>query len=158
MRQALPQNLVCEVTRRHGIMPNMKRVFAVIASLTVLSIVGLTLGAASPASGASPRWVYVGKERFTVNDNPTISVPTYVNTNSIEGDRSDTFTITFQARYAGRQGVNRVNVGVIVDCEDASAYADQFYVYYSKGSSDFDRIDGGDLSPRIQSRALSYCR
>jgi hypothetical protein len=112
-----------------------------------------------PADAASgPRWVYVGREPFVINDGARISIPTYVNTNSIEGDRYDTFTITFQARFGGKQGINRVNVGVIVDCNEGSAYADQFYIYYTKGSSDFDRTDGGDISPRVQNRALSYCR
>jgi hypothetical protein len=126
--------------------------------LATVAILGLG-GVTQPASAASgPRWVYVGKEPFVVNGNPRILVATYVNTNSIEGDRYDTFTVTFQARFAGRQGINRVNVGVIVDCNEGSAYADQFYVYYSKGSSDFERTDGGDLSPRVTNRALSYCR
>jgi hypothetical protein len=116
----------------------------------------ITPPSADAANG--PRWVYVGREPFVINDGARISIPTYVNTNSIEGDRYDTFTITFQARFGGKQGINRVNVGVIVDCNEGSAYADQFYIYYSKGSSDYDRTDGGDISPRVQNRALSYCR
>jgi hypothetical protein len=111
----------------------------------------------SPASARAARWVSVGKERFTVNGNATILVPTYVNVNSIEGDRNDSFTITFQARYKGRQGINRVNVGVVVECSAGSAYADQFIVYYDAGSTDYDQLDGGDLSPRIESKAVSYC-
>jgi hypothetical protein len=141
-------------TVKGGTISGVKRTLALIASLTVFSI----LLAASPASAIAPRWVYVGKENFAVNGEDSITVPTYVNTNSIVGDRYDTFTITFQARYGGRQGINRVNVGVIVDCNDASAYADQFIVYYGKGSSDYDQVDGGDISPRIQARAVSYCR
>ncbi len=119
-----------------------------------------TSGAAAfhaPAASAAVRWVLVGKESFTINGRTT-KVPTYVNTASIVGDRYDQFTVTFQGRFAGKYGVNRVNVGVIVDCENYEAYADQFYVYYSAGSSDYEQIDGGDISPRIESRALSYCR
>jgi hypothetical protein len=132
----------------------VKRTLAFFASLTVWSI----LLSASPASAVAPRWVYVGKENFAVNGEDSITVPTYVNTNSINGDRYDVFTITFQARYGGRQGINRVNVGVIVDCNDATAYADQFIIYYGKGSSDVDQVDGGDISPRIAARAVSFCR
>lgn len=111
----------------------------------------------APAASAAVRWVLVGKESFTI-DGHTTKVPTYVNTASIVGDRYDTFTVTFQGRFAGKYGINRVNVGVIVDCESNKAYADQFYVYYSAGSADFEQYDGGDISPRIQARALSYCR
>ncbi len=134
----------------------MATTVATVALLT-LTTIGTTVAVAPSASAAAPRWVLVGKETFTIDGNTT-KVPTYVNTNSIVGNRSDTFTITFQGRFAGKYGVNRVNVGVIVDCEDNQAYADQFYVYYSSGSSDYERYDGGDISPRIQSRALSYCR
>jgi hypothetical protein len=135
----------------------ISRVMATTVALLTLTTIGTTLALAPSASAAAPRWVLVGKETFTIDGNTT-KVPTYVNTNSIVGDRYDTFTITFQGRFAGKYGVNRVNVGVIVDCEDAQAYADQFYVYYSSGSGDYERYDGGDISPRIQTRALSYCR
>ncbi len=126
-------------------------------ALVALALFLAPMFSTGAASAAAPRWVYVGKERFSVNDNAALLIPTYVNTNSIVGDRSDSFTITFQARYGGRQGINRVNVGVIVDCQDSGAYADQFYVYYSKGSSDYERTDGGDITDRIVRRALSYC-
>jgi hypothetical protein len=131
------------------------RTRVVACGLFVLVALG---GAGLPAAdAAAARWVYVGLERFTVNGSVS-SIRTYVNTASIVGDRNDSFTITFQARYAGRRGIDRVNVGVIVDCLDENAYADQFYVYYSAGSSDYERTDGGDISDRIQRRALSYCR
>jgi hypothetical protein len=126
----------------------------VVAIASVASLAALPVTAATKAA----RWVYVGKEPFLVNGGPSTLIPTYVNTNSIVGDRYDSFTITFQARYAKRQGIDRVNVGVIVDCNEQEAYADQFYIYYSKKSSDYERTDGGDLSPRIRLRALSYCR
>ncbi len=129
-----------------------------IAATTLASCAALGLTVVNaPAASAAVRWVLVGKESFTINGRTT-KVPTYVNTASIVGDRYDTFTVTFQGRFAGKYGVNRVNVGVIVDCENYEAYADQFYVYYSAGSSDYEQIDGGDISPRIESRALSYCR
>jgi hypothetical protein len=126
-------------------------------ALSVAAFVGIVLSA-SPATAAKARWVYVGRESYTINDRTTTSVQTYVNAASIEGDRTDSFTITFQGRYAGRRGIDRVNIGVIVDCNTGDAYADQFYVYYGKGSSDFERTDGGDISPRVAGRALSYCR
>ena len=135
----------------------MSRAVAATLALLMLATIGTTLVLTPSASAAAARWVLVGKESFTIDGN-TSKVPTYVNTNSIVGDRYNTFTITFQGRFAGKYGINRVNVGVIVDCEDNLAYADQFYVYYSSGSSDYERYDGGDISPRIQSRALSYCR
>ena len=135
----------------------MSRAVAATLALLMLATIGTTLVLTPSASAAAARWVLVGKESFTIDGN-TSKVPTYVNTNSIVGDRYNTFTITFQGRFAGKYGINRVNVGVIVDCEDNQAYADQFYVYYSSGSSDYERYDGGDISPRIQSRALSYCR
>lgn len=125
-------------------------------ALACCAALGLTVVNA-PAASAVVRWVLVGKETFTINGHTT-KVSTYVNTASIVGDRYDTFTVTFQGRFAGKYGVNRVNVGVVVDCENYEAYADQFYVYYSAGSSDYEQIDGGDISPRIQTRALSYCR
>jgi hypothetical protein len=129
------------------------------ALLAVLGALIIGSGALAPLqSEAAVRWVYVGKEPFLVDGNPQLLIPTYVNTNSIEGDRYDTFTVTFQARYAGKQGIDRVNVGVVVDCNEYEAYADQFYVYYSKRKSDYVRTDGGDLSQRIRTRALSYCR
>jgi hypothetical protein len=131
--------------------------FAKVAVATVLAGSAGGIVHAPVAQAAAPRWVLVGKENFTIDGN-TAKVPTYVNTNSIVGDRYDTFTVTFQGRFAGKYGINRVNVGVIVDCENDEAYADQFYVYYSAGSSDYERYDGGDISPRVQSRALSYCR
>ncbi len=129
-----------------------------ITKLLLLStILGIGLATESASAAAKkPRWVYIGRELFTINDG-SATVPTYVNTGSIEGDRSDSFTITFQARYAGRRGIDHVNVGIIVDCNDFSAYAEQFYVYYSKNKNDYDRTDGGDLSDRVRSRALSYC-
>jgi hypothetical protein len=123
--------------------------------ITTIVGIGSTAGHAS-AAAKKPRWVYVGRELFTINDG-SATVPTYVNTGSIEGDRSDSFTITFQARYAGRRGIDHVNIGIIVDCNDVNAYAEQFYVYYSKNKSDYDRTDGGEISDRVRSRALSYC-
>jgi hypothetical protein len=138
-------------------MNTRRRILAgLLATSAIASLASLFVTPPASAAG-KPRWVYVGKELFTVNGS-TSTVATYVNTNSIEGSRFDTFTITFQARYAGRKGINRVNVGVIVDCENSDAYADQFYVYYSPGSSDFERTDGGEISQRVRNRALSYCR
>ncbi len=128
-----------------------------VLALLATSLVALIGFGASPASAAKARWVYVGKEQFTINDE-TARIATYVNTGSIVGDRTDSYTITFQARFAGRLGINRVNVGVVVDCQNGEAYADQFIVYYSKGSDDYEVYDGGDISDRIQTRALSYCR
>jgi hypothetical protein len=128
-----------------------------IITLIAAALVAFIGFGASPASAAAARWVLVGKEQFTINDE-VARVNTYVNTASIVGDRTDSYTITFQARFAGRLGINRVNVGVVVDCYNGEAYADQFIVYYSKGSSDYEVYDGGDISARIQTRALSYCR
>ncbi len=129
------------------------RRLATVVAVSLVMLIGLS---ATPASAKAPRWVYVGKETFTI-DYESAVVPTYVNTNSIVGDRSESYTVTFQARFKGRNGINRVNVGVIVDCLNYEAYADQFIVYYTKGSDDYDQYDGGELSPRITSRALSYC-
>jgi hypothetical protein len=127
------------------------------SGLAVLAAVMLFTGlAATPASAGKARWVLVGKELFTI-DGESARVPTYVNTGSIVGDRSDSYTVTFQARFAGKLGINRVNVGVVVDCENGDANSDQFIVYYSAGSDDSETYYGGDISPRIQQRALSYC-
>ena len=126
---------------------------AALAASAALAMVWAT----SAGARVPPRWVLVGRERFSVNGR-FATVPTYVNTNSIEGDRFDSFTVTFQARYNGRQGIDRVNVGAIVDCQQETVSAEQFYVYYGAGSTDFDRTDGGELSARVTNRALSYCR
>jgi hypothetical protein len=130
-----------------------KQIAALLLSVAALSAVF----SAAPASAApAARWLFVGRENFTINDT-TAYVPTYVNANSIEGDQYDVFTITFQARYNGRNGINRVNVGVIVDCTNYTAVAEQFYVYYGKSSRNFDRLYGGDLSDTIMDEARSYC-
>jgi hypothetical protein len=128
---------------------------AAVAAATVL--VGLG-GQLAPAEAAAARWVYVGRESYTLYDTVTRNVPTYVNVNSIQGSRYDSFTITFQGRTAGRNGVNRVNMGVFVDCLSYEAYADQFIVYFGPGSSDYDQTDGGEVSDRVAAKALSYCR
>jgi hypothetical protein len=125
--------------------------------LVVLSTLILLTGLGiAPASAGKARWVLVGKELFTI-DGESARVPTYVNTGSIVGDRFDTYTVTFQARFAGKLGINRVNVGVVVDCVNDDANSDQFIVYYSAGSDDSETYYGGDISPRIRQRALSYC-
>jgi hypothetical protein len=110
-----------------------------------------------PASEAkSARWVLVGREFIDVGS-ASANVPTYVNTNSIVSEGDNSFTITFQGRFNGRRGIDRVNIGVIVDCEIGGAYADQYYVYYSKNKFDYERSDGGTISNRLRNRALSYC-
>jgi hypothetical protein len=128
--------------------------FAKVALLvvTITAVLGVV-----PASAAGARWSLVGKEKFNI-DGIVATVPTYVNTNSVTGDRTDQFTVTFQGRFNGRKGIDHVNIGVIVDCGSESAYADQYYVYYSKNKSDYTRTDGGDISTRIENRALSFCR
>jgi hypothetical protein len=110
-----------------------------------------------PASSAkAARWVLVGRELVDVGT-ASATVPTYVNTNSIISDGDNSFTVTFQARFSGRRGIDHVNIGVYVDCEIGGAYAEQYYVYYSKNKSDYERSDGGSISNRIRNRALSYC-
>jgi hypothetical protein len=131
-----------------------RRAAAVLAATALLG----TFGQLAPAEAAAARWVYVGREGYTIYDELTRSVPTYVNVNSIQGSRYDSFTITFQGRFGGRSGINRVNIGVVVDCTTYEAYADQFIVYFDRGSSDYDQTDGGELSERVQAKALSYCR
>jgi hypothetical protein len=120
----------------------------------ILSSVGFV---ATPASAVKARWVLVGKEVFTI-DGDTAKVPTYVNTNSIVGNQADNFTITFQARFNGKFGINRVNVGVVVDCYNEDANPDQFIIYYSPGSSDYVVYDDGEITSRMYKRALSFCR
>ncbi len=129
------------------------RLTAAFLATMIFGIAGL---GAAPANAGKARWVLVGRESFTI-EGDTVRVPTYVNTGSIVGDRSDSFTITFQGRFSGKLGINRVNVGVVVDCYNGDAYSDQFIVYYSAGSNDYQVYEGGDVSDRIQSRALSYC-
>jgi hypothetical protein len=126
-------------------------VVAFVAFFASLAVIG------TPASSAkAARWVLVGREYIDVGF-AGATVPTYVNTNSIVPDGDNTFTITFQGRFAGRRGIDRVNIGVIVDCEIGGAYADQYYVYFSKNKFDYERSDGGTISPRLRNRALSYC-
>ncbi len=129
------------------------RRFVTVVAASLVMVLGVS---ASPASAKAARWVYVGRESFSIEDEPTV-VPVYVNTNSLVGDRNEGFTITFQARYKGRKGVNRVNMGVIVDCIDYTAYADQFIVYYGSGSSDYDVYNDGTLSQQVVNKAVSYC-
>jgi hypothetical protein len=129
------------------------RRFVTVVAASLVLMIGL---GATPASAVPARWIYVGKESFSIEGEATV-VPVYVNRNSIDGDRNEGFTITFQARYKGRKGVNRVNMGVVVDCVDYNAYADQFIVYYGAGSSDFDTYTDGYLSPQVTNKALSYC-
>jgi hypothetical protein len=136
----------------------MKTSFRSLASIAATAVFCLALVPAPLASAAAKaRWSYVGAEAFTVDGKRSV-VPTYVNSNSIEGDRSGAFTVTFQARYPSRRAINRINVGVVVDCNAGDAVADQFLVYYSPGSKNVARTEGGEISERVRSRALSFCR
>jgi hypothetical protein len=119
------------------------------------SVIGLSTIAAPADAAPRPRWSYVGRYDFTV-DYDTTSVPMYLNLNSREGS-GDYFTLTYQARYRGRDGIDRVNIGVIVDCYSWTAEADQMYVYFSKNKYDYTWYEGGYISDSWQADALSHC-
>jgi hypothetical protein len=119
------------------------------------TVIGVSTIAAPADAAPRARWSYVGRYQFTVEDETT-NVPLYLNVNSFEGSY-DYFTLTYQARYNGRTGIDRVNIGVVVDCNDWTAEADQMYVYYSKNKYDYVHYEGGFISDSWQADALSHC-
>jgi hypothetical protein len=141
-------------TRPRIITLRITKLIVAFVATTILGSIGLVT---PPASAVKARWVLIGKEVFTI-DGDTAKVPTSINTNSITGDQTDTFTITFQARFNGKLGINRVNVGVVVDCYNEDANPDQFIIYYSPGSNDYTVYDDGEITARMFNRALSFCR
>jgi hypothetical protein len=126
---------------------------ATVVAASLIMVLGIS---ESPASARAAKWVLVGKDSFTIDGQTTV-VPVYVNSTSIVGDRNSDFTITFQGRFKGRRGINRINISVYTDCVAGDASADQFDVYYTAGTDDYEIYTAGDLSPIVSNKALSYC-
>jgi ABC-type phosphate transport system substrate-binding protein len=127
----------------------------IVTTLTTAALGAFSAMSTTTASASNRAdWSFVGRDQIKI-DGITSTVPTYVNQNSIEGSR-DNFTITYQARYRGRQGIDRVNIGVVVDCVNSTAEIDQMYVYRNRGNH-YDYYTSGVLGAMLTSDAFSHC-